>query len=135
MVERGSQRLTRLRPRLFAVEPPILERESAKLTEQGTPWHAERLPMLEARIRKRLRDLSNRIGDADWLDATFSAGDLMKVTVLRRLGGSTLLSDLLNLTAYVARAEARLAFKRAFADQLAVFTGSAMKDTPHTGVG
>jgi len=114
------------------VEPPILERESAKLTEQDAPWYAERLPMLDARIRKRLSDLSARLGDADWLDQTFSAGDLLMVSVLRRLGRSPLLSEFPNLTAYVARAEARPAFKRAFADQLAVFTASALKSESPT---
>ncbi|MDB5599760.1 MAG: glutathione S-transferase-like protein [Xanthobacteraceae bacterium] len=108
---------------LSTVEPPILDREIATLVENDKTWHAERLPLVEDRIRARLSELSHRLGDADWLDDAFSAGDLQMVTVLRRLKGSGLLDP--NLSAYVARGEARPAFKRAFAAQLAVFTGKA----------
>lgn len=106
------------------VQAPIVEREGAVLTEADKPYHAERLPMLEQRIRVRLDDLSARLGDADWLDGEFSAGDLMMVTVLRRLGSSGMLGDYPNLTAYIARAEARPAWTRAFAAQKAVFDAS-----------
>ena len=105
---------------LGTVEPPIVEREAAGYAEGGKPWHKERLPLLDGRIRDRLSDLSARLGDADWLDGAFSAGDLMMVSVLRRLGGSDLLSEHPALAAYVARGEARPAFKRAFAAQRAV---------------
>lgn len=108
---------------LSTVEPPIVERSSAMLTERDKSWHAERLPILDARIHSRLEDLSRHLGDADWLDDAFSAGDLMMVSVLRRLQGSGLLEAYSNLSAYIARGEARPAFKRAFAAQLAVFTG------------
>jgi glutathione S-transferase len=86
------------------------------------PWYAERLPLIEDRVRNRLDDLSARLGDADWLDGPFSAGDLMMVMVLRRLEGTGLLEEYPNLSAYVARGTARPAYQRAFADQLAVFT-------------
>ena len=108
---------------LNTVEPPILDREFAVLVERDKPWYEERLPILEDRVRVRLGELSSRLGDADWLDDVFSAGDLLMVTVLRRLIGSGLLEQSPNLSAYVARGEARPAYKRAFADQLAVFTG------------
>jgi len=108
---------------LNTVEPPILDREAATLMERDKPWYAERSPILDERVRVRLRDLSRRLGDADWLDAAFSAGDLLMVMVLRRLGGSGLLDEHPNLCAYVARGEARPAYQRAFAAQLAVFTG------------
>ena len=108
---------------LTTVQGPIIEREAAVLMERDKPWHAERLPMLDDRVRVRLGELSSRLGDADWLDHAFSAGDLLMVNVLRRLGGSGLLEHYPNLAAYVARGEARAAFKRAFDDQLAVFTG------------
>jgi len=107
---------------LSTVEPPIVERSMATLVERDKPWYEQRLPMLEDRVRARLGELSNHLGDADWLDGAFSAGDLMMVLVLRRLSGSGLLDEYPNLTAYIARAEARPAYKRAFADQLAVFT-------------
>jgi glutathione S-transferase len=105
------------------VEPPIVELEQAPYAERDKPWYDERLPLLEDRIRNRLDDLSGRLGDADWLDGAFSAGDLMMVMVLRRLDGSGILEEYPILSAYVARGEARPAFKRAFAAQLSVFTG------------
>ena len=103
---------------------PILEREAAKLLEGDKTWYEERLPILEDRVRVRLDELSGRLGDANWLDDAFSAGDLLMVTVLRRLNGSGVLEKYPNLSAYVARGEARPAYKRAFDDQLAVFTGN-----------
>jgi glutathione S-transferase len=106
------------------VEPPIVERSMAVLFEKNSIWYEARLPMLDDRIRSRLGELSRRLGDADWLEGTFSAGDLLMVTVLRRLNGSGLLEEFPNLAAYVARGEARPAYQRAFEDQLAVFTAS-----------
>ena len=110
---------------LNTVEPPIVGREATTYLERDKPWYEERLPMLDHAVRIRLDNLSNRLGDADWLDAAFSAGDLLMVTVLRRLEGSGILEDYPNLSAYVARGEARPAYKRAFDDQLAVFTALA----------
>ncbi|MDB5456094.1 MAG: glutathione S-transferase-like protein [Caulobacter sp.] len=107
---------------LSTVQPPIVDRGMAVLLEREKTWYAERLPILDQGVRDRLNDLSSRLGDADWLDGEFSAGDLLMVTVLRRLNGSGLLEDYPNLSAYVARGEARPAFKRAFDAQLAVFT-------------
>ena len=106
------------------VEPPILDLQNAMLLEGGEPWHEQRLPLVKARIRDRLGPLSSRLGRDDWLDGDFSAGDLMMVGVLRRLHRSGLLLEYPNLSAYVARGEARPAFKRAFEAQLAVFTGA-----------
>jgi glutathione S-transferase len=107
---------------LNTVEPPIVERTMAMLFEHDKSWYEERLAILEDRVRMRVGELSSRLGDADWLDDAFSAGDLLMVTVLRRLSGSGLLEKYPNLATYVARAEARPAYKRAFAAQLAVFT-------------
>lgn len=107
---------------LNTVEPPILELMTAKVFEADKPWHAERLPLVEARIRVRLNQLSVRLGDADWLDGAFSAGDFMMVSVLLRLRASGLLDEFNNLAAYVARGEARSAYKRAFDAQRAVNT-------------
>jgi glutathione S-transferase len=107
------------------MEPPILELANAKVLERDKPWAKERLPLVEERVRDRLRQLSARLGNADWLDEAFSAGDLMMVAVLLRLKASGILSEFPNLAAYVARGEARPAYKRAFADQLAVFTANA----------
>jgi glutathione S-transferase len=104
------------------VEPPILELAIAKLLESGKPWSGERLPLVESRVRDRLKPLSDRLGNADWLDGAFSAGDLMMVSVLLRLKPSGILDEFPKLAAYVARGEARPAYKRAFAAQLAVNT-------------
>lgn len=111
---------------LNTVEPPIVEWGAARILEQDKPWYAQRQPLLEDRVRTRLAELAQRLGEADWLDGnTFSAGDLLMVTVLRRLGdASPLLGEQPSLLAYIARGEARPAYQRAFADQLAVFTAS-----------
>jgi glutathione S-transferase len=106
------------------VEPPIIELANAKLLEGDKPWNKERLPLVEDRVRSPMEQLSRRLGDADWLDGGFSAGDLMMVHVLLRLRPSGILDEYPNLAAYVARGEARPAYKRAFAAQLAVYKGS-----------
>ncbi len=105
------------------VEPPIIGLEIAKLGEGDKPWSEQRLPLAKDRIRDRLAELSTRLGNADWLDGGFSAGDLMMVHVLLRLSRSAILEEYPNLSAYVARGQARPAYKRAFAAQLAVATG------------
>jgi glutathione S-transferase len=110
---------------LNTVEPPIVERSMIGLLERDETWYAQRLPAVEGRLRKRLGELSRRLGDADWLDGAFSAGDLLMVSVLLRLKSSNILDEYPNLTAYVARAEARPAYQRAFAAQLAVFQAAS----------
>jgi glutathione S-transferase len=107
------------------VEPPILELATARLLEGDKPWTKERLPLVEGRVRDRLDQLSDRLGDADWLDGAFSAGDLLMVEVLRRLKSSGMLDEYPNVAAYVARGEARPAFRRAFDAQLAAFTAAS----------
>jgi len=108
---------------LSTVEPPVLELFPAKVLDAGKPWAKERLLLVEERIRNRLVQLSTRLGNADWLDGGFSAGDLMMASVLLRLRASGLLDEFRNLAAYVARAEARPAYQRAFAAQLAINAG------------
>ena len=110
------------------MEPPILELANARLLESDRPWNKERLPLVEDRVRHRLNQLSNRLGGSDWLDGAFSAGDLMMVSVLLRLKASGILSEFPNLAAYVARGEARAAYKRAFAAQLAINASSPTAD-------
>jgi glutathione S-transferase len=107
------------------VEPPILELVTVRILEGDKPWAGERLPLVLDRIRNRLQQLSARLGNADWLDRAFSAGDLMMVHALLRLRPSGVLDEFPTLAAYVARGEARPAYKRAFAAQLAVATGAA----------
>jgi glutathione S-transferase len=110
---------------LNTVEPPIVEFAMARILESNETWYEQRLPTLEDRIRKRLGELSTRLGDADWLDGEFSAGDLLMISVLLRLQGSGMLKEFPNLAGYVGRGEARPAYKRAFAAQLAVFTAAS----------
>jgi glutathione S-transferase len=110
---------------LNTIEPPIVELQNAVLLEANEAWTAQRLPLVKDRVRKRLGELSAYLGSADWLDGDFSAADLLMVTVLRRLGASGLLDDYPTLAAYIARAEARPAYGRAFAAQLAVFTAAS----------
>lgn len=105
---------------LNTVELPILELVTVKLAEGDKPWKAARLPLVEERVRARLNQLAARLGDADWLDGGFSAGDLLMVSVLLRLRPSGLLNEFPSLAAYVARGEARPAYQRAFAAQLAI---------------
>jgi glutathione S-transferase len=113
---------------LNTVEPPILDLQTARFLEGDKPWAAERLPLIKNRIRNRLGQLAVRLGDADWLDGAFSAGDLMMVHTLLRLKPSGMLAEYPRLAAYVARGEARPTYKRAFAAQLAVFTGKHAAD-------
>ena len=108
------------------VEPPILDLVTAKILEGDKPWRAERVPLVEDRVRGRLDQLTGRLGNADWLDGGFSAGDLMMVSVLLRLRPSGILDEDPKLAAYVARGEARPAYKRAFEAQLALNTGKPL---------
>ena len=108
---------------LSTMEPPIVDRDIVEYFESDKSWGEERMAMVDDRIRGRLNQLAARLGDADWLGAAFSAADILMVHVLRRLEGSGILEEYPSLAAYIARAEARPAYKRAFEAQLAVFTG------------
>ncbi|MDN3276701.1 glutathione S-transferase family protein [Frankia sp. RB7] len=110
---------------LNTVEPPIVDLGMATLLERDESWYEERLPILRDRVGARLDELSDHLRGADWLDGAFSAGDLLMVTVLRRLNASRILVDYPNLASYVVRGEARPAFRRAFDAQLAVFTAGS----------
>jgi len=105
---------------LSSIEPPVLDLQTAKFAEGDKPWAQERMPLVFDRIRGRLRQLADRLGDAEWLDGAFSAGDLLMVSVLLRLRMSGILDEFPTLAAYVARGEARPAYQRAFAAQLAI---------------
>lgn len=109
---------------LNTVEPPIFDRSLVTILERDQPWYEHRLRALDVAIRKRLDDLSAHLGNADWLDGAFSAADILMVTVLRRAQPSGILEAYPNLAAYIARAEARPAYQRAFAAQLAVFNAA-----------
>ncbi|MEA9898901.1 glutathione S-transferase family protein [Xanthomonas campestris pv. raphani] len=105
---------------LNTVEPPILELASATLLEADKPWTAERMPLMEKRIRRRLQHLADHLGATHWLDGDFSAGDLLMASVLLRIRQTGLLDAYPQLLAYLARAEQRPAYQRAFAAQWAI---------------
>jgi glutathione S-transferase len=106
------------------VEPPILDIVTAKFLEGDKPWRDERMALIRDRINARLGQLAAYLGDREWLDGDFSAGDLMMVSVLLRTRPSGILDEHPALAAYVARGEARPAYQRAFADQLAFNTAA-----------
>jgi glutathione S-transferase len=123
--EARARAITWMFAAVSTVEPPVMNYAMATVTERDADWYSQRQPMLIDRVHDRLRALSARLGDADWLDGAFSAGDLMMIAVLRRLRNSDLLTEHPNVAAYVARGEARPAFQRAFEAQLAVFKDQA----------
>ncbi len=98
---------------LNTMEPPIVDRQIAILLEGNETCSKQRLSVVEERIHKRLGQLSSRLGDDDWLDGEFSAGDLLMATVLRRLGGIRLVGrtskphSLRRQSRSAARAQAR----------------------------
>ncbi|MFM9270933.1 glutathione S-transferase family protein [Halomonas elongata] len=105
------------------VEVPIMDHAMANILEGDKDWTKARLPLIEERIRVRVSELSDRLGDAEWLDGAFSAGDLMMVSVLRHPTGRGIAERYPNLADYIARGEARPAFQRALDAQLAGFNG------------
>jgi glutathione S-transferase len=115
---------------LNTIEPPILDLQVARFLEGEKPWAEERQSLIHERIRGRLRELSIRLGDADWLEGDFNAGDLLMITVLLRVRATAMLDEYPNLSAYVARGEARPAYKRAFEAQLAAFTAASARVEP-----
>ncbi len=124
-----SRAITWMFAAVSSVEPPILELENTKLLEADKPWTKDRLPLVEERVRTRLQQVSLHLGTREWLDGKFSAGDLMMVSVLLRLKASGLLNAFENVSAYVARGEARPAYKRAFEAQLAAFNAASSAPT------
>ncbi|URW75133.1 glutathione S-transferase family protein [Sphingomonas donggukensis] len=110
---------------LNTVEPPIMDHAIATLFEADKPWSRPRLPAIMARIDERLGEVAARLGDREWLDGdAFTAGDLLMAAVLRILRGESALEKHATLADYVARAEDRPAFKRAYGAQMAGFTGN-----------
>jgi glutathione S-transferase len=125
--EARARAITWMFAALSTVEPPIVERAAAVLLERDEPWYEARLPILDGRVRARLDQLSNWLGETDWLDGQFSAADILMVTVLRRLESSGILNDYPNLSAYIDRGRARPAYKRAFEAQWVVFTAASAR--------
>lgn len=106
---------------LNSVEPMILELINIDIFNRGQDWTRERRPQVVEKIETRLKLLADALGDREWFEDRFSIGDLMMVAVLRTLRHTDLVAGQPRLAALVARGEARPAFQRALADQLAVF--------------
>jgi glutathione S-transferase len=106
---------------LTTVEPPIVERSMAQVLERDKSWYAERLPLLDERVRVRLGELSDCLGESEWLDGPDTPAAVLMLSVLLRASKWGALQHFPNLSAYLARGEARPAYQRAFAAQLAVF--------------
>ena len=119
-VDARARAITWMFAALSTMEPPILDLTIARIFEKDQPWAGERLPLVEDRARVRLGQLAASLGDAEWLDGEFSAGDLMMASVLLRYRMPGILDEYPVLATYVARAEARPAYQRAFAAQLAI---------------
>lgn len=110
---------------LNTVEPPIVEYEYVSYFEADKSWQAEHFAIVDAQIRERLDQLAAAMGDAPWLVGSFSAADILMVHAIRRLEGSGILNDYQVYMDYIARAEARPAYQRAFAAQLEVFQNAS----------
>lgn len=91
------------------------------LFHKGEAWTVERRPQVVAALTQRLQQLSDSLGDKDYLEGRFTAGDLIMATVLREVDRTELLSKFPNLEAYLDRCTTRPAFKRAMDAQLTVF--------------
>lgn len=106
---------------LNSVEPMIAELGTIDFFHEGAEWARLRRPEVARKIRQRLGYLSDWLGERDYLEDRFTAGDLMMTTVLRILRHTDLVAELPNLARYQARCEARPTFARALEAQLAAF--------------
>ena len=111
---------------LNSIEPSIMDLSFVTVFEADKPWSAMRRESVEERIHGRLKDLSARLGDKQWLDGdTFTSGDLLMVSVLRILIDEGFVETYPNLAAYMHRGIDRPAFQKALAAQMDGFTGEA----------
>lgn len=106
---------------LNSVEPSITRLILIDLFHQGEEWARLGRPTAEQFARLKLKRVSDWLDGNEWLEDRFTIGDLLMVTVLRGLRHTELVAEFPNLEAYQARGEARPAFQRALADQLATF--------------
>jgi len=107
---------------LNSVEPAILNLLLIDIFYAGEEWAKLRRPGAEDFAKLKLKRVSDWLGDKQWLEgARFTIGDLLMITVLRFLRHTDLVAGFANLAAYQQRGEARPAFQRALADQLAAY--------------
>ena len=116
-----SRAITWLFAALNSIEPQVQNLAGIDLFYAGEEWAKLRRPGAEAMVQKRLSELAAALGDKDYLEDHFSIGDLVMTTVLRILRHTDLVDREPKLAAYLARCEARPAFQRALAAQMAVF--------------
>jgi len=107
---------------LNSVEPAILNLLLIDVFFKGEEWASLRRPGAEEFTKLKLKRVSDWLGDKQWLEGdSFTIGDLMMITTLRFLRHTDLVAQIPNLDAFLKRGEARPAFQRALADQLATF--------------
>ncbi len=117
-----------------SVEPYVASLADIDLFHAGEAWTVERRPQVEAQLRKKLGDLQTALGDRQWFaNDRFSAADILMTHVLRDLRHTDIVADYPALAAYVARSEARPAFRRALADQLKPFRAAEAKNPALAG--
>jgi glutathione S-transferase len=107
---------------MTSVEPAVQDLALVNVFERDQPWAEDRRPLSENRVDGRLKDLSARLGGREYLEGEFTAGDLMMACVLHSLSGTGMLDPYPNLVAYLARCQARPAYRRALAAHMADFT-------------
>ena len=104
------------------IEPVVTQLAIIDLFNAEADWAKARRPEVEVFLRKRLSELQDALGDRQWFaNNRFSAADILMTHVLRDLRHTDIVADYPALAGYVARAEARPAFKRALADQMKPF--------------
>lgn len=106
---------------LNSVEPMLMQIVSLDIFLADKPWSKEARPSAVDFAGTRLKSVSDALGDKDWLTGRFTVADIMMVTVLRNVRHTDIVATFPNLGAYQARGEARPAFRRALADQIAGF--------------
>ena len=107
---------------LNSVEPAVLNLLLIDIFYAGEEWAKLRRPGAADFANLKLKRVSDWLGDKEWLEGDrFTIGDLLMVTVLRFLRHTDLVAGFPNLAAYQKRGEARPAFQRALADQLAAY--------------
>lgn len=106
---------------LNSIEPHIQNLAAIDLFYAGEDWAKQRRQGAVEMVEKRLDELTSWLDGRDYLEQGFTAGDLLMTSVLRILRHTDLVADRPVLDAYRLRCEARPAFGKALADQLAVF--------------
>jgi glutathione S-transferase len=103
-----------------------IEPHTMNLLQLGDSVGPDVRARLQAMFDERLTALAAWLGDKDYLEGRFTAGDLIMASVLREPDGDNLLAPFPTLAAYVKRCEARPAFARAMEAQMQPFREHAL---------